>query len=362
MTGDKAWLEKVTPNIVGQCDWLLARRTEAPTRGVTRGLIKFRPYNDYVAETFNYLGNAWCAQGMAECAAALETIGRPESKRLAREAKKYRSDILDSMSAAAFRHRGQTLLPLEPDTHRMLKLERYKAAGYYSLSASPLLGIGLLAPNDPPVTWIVDALEKRGGLVAGVCEFETGIDHAYTYGYLLNELKRGEPRKALLGFYSMLAFGMTRETYSPVEVTMIETGENHLTLPHLYSCTEQLRLLRALLVREDGDELRLGEGIPRAWLEPGKNVKVTRAPTEFGDVSFEIAPQADGSFEIHLDPPGRRTPRKIVMVLREPRGSRIAALEGVAETKAGFSGDKVLLLEPRTPLHFIVRSKKQPSL
>jgi hypothetical protein len=39
-----------------------------------------------------------------------------------------------------------------------------------------------------------------------VCEFEDGIDHAYTYGYLNYALRRGEPRKALLGFWSFLAF------------------------------------------------------------------------------------------------------------------------------------------------------------
>ena len=59
---------------------------------------------------------------------------------------------------------------------------------------------------------------------------------------------------------------------------MIQTGENDYTLPHLYSCTEQLRLLRNLLVREDGDILRLAQGIPRAWLEPGKHVAVTACP------------------------------------------------------------------------------------
>ena len=53
---------------------------------------------------------------------------------------------------------------------------------------------------------------------------------------------------------------MTRDTYSPVEVTMIKTGENHYTLPHLYSCTDQLRLLRNMLVREEGNALWIAQG------------------------------------------------------------------------------------------------------
>ena len=121
-----------------------------------------------------------------------------------------------------------------------------------------------------------------------MCEFHGGIDHAYTFGYLNNALKRDEVNKALLGFWSFLAFGMTRDTYSPVEVTMIDTGENQYTLPHLYSCTEQLRLLRNLLLREDGDVLWIGQGIPREWLENGKHVAVNSATTTFGDVTYRI--------------------------------------------------------------------------
>jgi hypothetical protein len=354
MTGDKAWLEKVRPNIVRQCDWLIEQRAKTPAKGVTKGLIKFRPYNDYVAETYNYLGNVWCAQGMAETAAALETIGAPETKRIADEAKKFRADILESMTVAAIKRQGLTLLPLEPDTHRMLKLERYKAAGYYSLSACPLLGIGFLSPDDKRTTWLVDALEKRGGFVAGVCEFETGIDHAYTYGYLLNELKRREPRKTILGFYSMQAFGMTRDTYSPVEVTMIETGDNHHTLPHLYSCTEQLRLLRSLLIFEDGDDLRLGEGIPRPWLDPSKKVSVKAAPTEFGEISYELRPQSDGSIRVHLEPPQRRTPTHIQLTLRERQGRRITSVE-VSGTHVKHSKETITFTKLNAPVDLIVR-------
>ena len=35
-------------------------------------------------------------------------------------------------------------------------------------------------------------LENEGGLVAGVCEFQEGIDHAYTCGYLLDRLRANE--------------------------------------------------------------------------------------------------------------------------------------------------------------------------
>ncbi|WP_150107352.1 hypothetical protein [Pedosphaera parvula] len=357
MTGDKEWLLTVSPGIIKQCEWLMQQRERTSKDGLVRGLIKFRPYNDYSGEVYNYLGNMWCAKGLEEAAKVLEEIKIPGAGRYAAEAANYRQDILDSMQSAAFDHQGQTLLPFEPETRRLLKLERYKGGGYYGLTVSPALGIGLLAPDDKPTTWIVDALEKRGGLIAGVCEFEGGIDHAYTYGYLLNELKRGEVRKTLLGFWSMLAFGMTRDTYSPVEVTMIETGENHYTLPHLYSCTEQLHLLRQMLLREDGDVLCIGDGIPRAWLEPGNRVVVNAAPTEFGEVSYKIEPKKDGSMQIHILPPTRHMPKKIELRLRAPSQKIISSVKSNRKANLTYQGERITIENPTSPVDLHVQFK-----
>ena len=49
--------------------------------------------------------------------------------------------------------------------------------------------------------------------MAGVCEFMEGIDHAYSYGYLMTQMQRDDMKKVLLGFWSMLAFSSTRETF-----------------------------------------------------------------------------------------------------------------------------------------------------
>lgn len=356
-TGDRDWLQRVAPSIVKQCNWLIRQREAAPKDGMCKGLIKFRPYNDYSDPVYNYLGNSWCAHGMKLVAEALKEIGVPEAEKYAVEAAKYREDILASMDAAAIQRDGQTLLPMEPDTHRLLKLSKHRGGDYYGLVASPLLGIGLLAPDDKRAVWIVDALEKRGGLIAGVCEFECGIDHAYTYGYLTNCMQRGDVRRTLLGFWSFLAFGMTRDTYSPVEVTMNATGENHYTLPHLYSCTDQLRLLRNLLIREEGEVLWLGQGLPRAWLRPGKQVAVNSAPTEYGEVSYRIEAQADGSMQVRIDPPKRRAPAEIRLKLRNPGKQAIAAVAATPSVRLDQTADTIMLRDLRAPVELQVRFK-----
>ena len=74
-----------------------------------------------------------------------------------------------------------------------------------------------------------------------------------------------------------MAYGMSRGTYAAVECTAIRTGENYWTLPHTYSNTQQLRLLRNMLLREDGDKLWIGQAIPgpgwpaaNAWPPPAR--------------------------------------------------------------------------------------------
>ena len=231
---------------------------------------------------------------------------------------------------------------------------------YWGLIASPLLGTDLLAPDDPRTTWIVDLMEQRGGLIAGVCEFQDGIDHAYTFGYLNNALKRDEVRKALLGFWSFMAFGMTRDTYSPVEVSMIKTGENHYTLPHLYSCTEQLRLLRNLLLREENDNvLWLGQGIPHAWLEPGKHVGVTSAPTAYGDLSYRIDANADGAMRVRLDPPTRLRSAEIRLRLRHPAGRPIASAKATPSASLEISGETITIKDPNRAVDLLVHFREK---
>lgn len=329
LTKDEGWLERVTPQMVRLCDWLVGKLEDAPKESVTRGLIEFRPYNDYPAPVFNYMGNVVCARGLEMAAEVLKS-----NPSYASRARRFRHDILVSMEKAAFEHEGMTILDVEPDTNRLLEIGKYRGGDHYGLVVSMLLENDFLDPWDKRTDWYVDILEKREGLVAGLSEFMEGIDHAYTYGYLMTQMKRGDIRKVLLGFWSMMAFGMTRDTYSPVEVSVISNGENHLTLPHSYSLTQQFRLLRNMLVWEDGDTLRIGNAVPREWLKPGRRVAGSACPTLFGHVSFSIESSHDGTMRVRIEPPTRESPKQIIVRLRHPEYLSIASVAGAnAEVK-----------------------------
>jgi hypothetical protein len=353
LTADADWLRRVAPNMVRMRDWIAAKRRESMTppgtpRPVTYGLIKFRPYCDFPGGTYDYFGDTYCAAGLERAAQALAMIGlMQDSGNLAAEAQAYRDDILASMDMAVFESGGLKVLPLEPDTHRILNASKGRASDYYSLIASCMLESEFLPATDERAGWVMRFLEERGGLRLGMCEFGGGIDHAYTYGYWLDCLKLDRVKPVLLGFYGSLAYGMSRETYAGVEVTKLFTGDNDPTLPHLYSCTQQLRLLRMMLVQEDGERLWIGRALPRPWLASEAATELRDAPTAFGPVSFVIRPRpAEQRTEVELTAPARRRPEAILLRLRDPARREIASVKVNGRAITSYGGETIELERP----------------
>ena len=93
------------------------------------------------------------------------------------------------MDMAAFESGGLKVLPLEPETRRILNDSKGRASDYYSLIASCMLESEFLPAADERAGWVMRFIEEKGGLRLGMCEFGGGIDHAYTYGYWLDCLK-----------------------------------------------------------------------------------------------------------------------------------------------------------------------------
>jgi len=350
LTRDAEWLRKMAPRMIAMCNWIIEHRklsmcTVHGGRALVHGLVWFRPYCDYILPAYDYFANAYLQKGMRAASEVLGELGmEDEAARLGKEADAFLKDILISMDAAVITHDGMRMLPIMPDTQALLKETGYTANGYYGLLASCLLETGTPAYNDPRADLLVDMLRKKGGLLAGVCQFQGMIDHAYAYGYWMTCLQRDEVRRVILGLYGSLAYGMTRDTYAAVECHRIRTGENWFTLPHTYSNTVQLRLLRNMLVREDGDDLRIGQAIPRAWLADGKRVAVKQAPTTFGPASFVIESKAAaGTIDVHIDPPSQGIKGVVKLRLRHPSGLEIKGVECKPQVLMTFKGEDVEL-------------------
>jgi hypothetical protein len=358
MTDDREWLRSMAPRMIKMCDWIINTRKKFMDpidgkRSPAHGMIRLAAYCDYPEADPCFYSDAYLCVSLEQVAQVLANVGlAKDSRRIQAEAADYRRDLLTNMDRAVFQHEGMKLLPTFPLSRHNTDLN-YAADGYWGVDLAVLLESGFLPPGDARSKIITDILEKRGGLSLGQCRFYGGIDHAYTFGYWRNCLDRDEVKRAILGLYGALAYGMSRETFSGTEVSYQQIGENDIKLPHLYSCSQQLRLLRMMLLREEGNTLWIGQAIPRDWLKPGRQVVVRGAPTAFGDVGFRINAAADG-MQVRLHPPTRKPPSTILLRLRDPRQRNIASVTVNEAPHRVFVGETIELKGIDGPAHIRV--------
>ncbi|MBN2311839.1 MAG: hypothetical protein JXR94_22865, partial [Candidatus Hydrogenedentes bacterium] len=98
---------------------------------------------------------------------------------------------------------------------------------------------------------------------------------------------------------------------------------------------------RDLLVMEDGESLWVARGTPRAWLEQGKRIAVSNAPTCFGPFAYEITSDADnGKITAAVEMPSRRPPRSVLLRLRHPTGAAIKSVTVNGEPWTDFDATR----------------------
>jgi hypothetical protein len=85
---------------------------------------------------------------------------------------------------------------------------------------------------------------------------------------------------------------------------------------------------RHMLVMEMENDLFLAVGTPREWLEDGKKIGVTGAPTYFGELGYRIESFANqGRIEATVRLPTRRQPANLYLRLRHPKQAHLKRVE-----------------------------------
>jgi hypothetical protein len=88
----------------------------------------------------------------------------------------------------------------------------------------------------------------------------------------------------------------------------------------------------------------VARAIAQPWLSRGQRVSVHNAPTAFGPVSFTIETDAiEKQISVRLDPPQRRAPERIRLVVRHPSGKPIRAARIDDEPIGDFGGGTLVL-------------------
>jgi hypothetical protein len=101
---------------------------------------------------------------------------------------------------------------------------------------------------------------------------------------------------------------------------------------------------RNLLVMEEGPSLWVARATPRAWLEPGRKVAVSNAPTYFGTLAYEIVSDTDhGRITATVEIPSRNPPRSILLRLRHPKAAPIQSVRVNGKRWTRFNPDKEVI-------------------
>lgn len=310
ITGDRGFLERAYPKMLKAAEWITTTRQEAAADSPYAGLLP----NSNADGEFLWDGrhhivgyDFWNLRGLVCTAQAAHVLGRAEeAEKLFGEANSYRSAI-----DTAWEHTGLHHFP--PSWEK----EGTHWGNTETLWPTPLFGKG-----DPRVAALITEVRERfgGGYVEGTIQWlgQAGAIHPYMSVYTTMALLiRGQDEQVIEDFYWYLLHSTATHAF-PEGIYYRRRYAWGETIPHALGAANYAILLRHMLVHEMGDELHLLKAIPDWWLEEGKEIRVERAPTHFGLVSFRMRGAVDG-VEIQLDPPRRIPPSRILLYLPKSR-------------------------------------------
>jgi hypothetical protein len=335
LTGDKAWLKSVWPQIQRGVAYIktMRQKASADPKSLTAGLIP-EGFSDGGLGGINpeYTNVYWTLTGMQAAIEAAHWLGKIA------DAGAWQQEYDDFM--AAFRKAtrrdlqtdalGNRYLPISMRKGQKLSPQKAQWAFLHALFPGKVF-----TPDDPLVVGNLAMLRAAEcqGLVRDTGWIGEGVWNYFGSFYAHGWLWTGQGQKAAQTLYS---FGNHASPLLVWREEQMPTGKGDQIcgdMPHNWASAEFIRLVRHLLVLERGNDLHLFEGLPRAWIQAGKKIRVQGVATEFGPISLELAISADRKQAfLTLDPPARTPPRNIVVHL-----SGWSGRQGVLKLPAGKS-------------------------
>lgn len=389
LTGDRKWLESIAEHLEAAAEWTIRtiHENRDPQYG---GILPRHAYGgDIRTPAYSLYSNATCWRGLHDTALAFRILGRAEqAERYQREADRYRKRLWELADRLADASSRPVFLPMsfevgsgaeyrekEP-AYAMLGIDVPASntwvylGNYWNLFAPCFLELKLFEASDPRSRWVPDYMAARGGILAGLVRFTIGLDQIYGKGYYESLLEHGRRDEFFTSLYGIFAHGMSSNLYSFPEVAGVwplrtdnaamwseyrrnfwdwgfqgwvhSEGEPLSAGPGM-----ALQMLRMALVRETiesgaQDGLRLLDGAPRHWFQPGARIRFRGAPTFFGRISLETEAFAD-RVVARLSLPAETPPRQIVLRLPHPEGKPLREVTLNGQSWRDFAGEEIRL-------------------
>ena len=321
ITGDRSWLEQVYPAMQRAAAWTVQACRQAPADSPFAGLLPnaLADGENLWDGRYHIIGyDFWNLRGLLCTLEAARELGRDaDAAQLAGDADAYRAAI-----DAAWKRTG---LPHFPPS--------WEKAGTHWGNTETLWPTPLFAIDDPRVAALDKEVRQNfgGGFHEGTIRWSPNAPRAAIHPYMssyttMASLIRGQHEQVVEDFYWYLLHSTAAHAF-PEGIFFEQRFAWSHTIPHATGASNYAFLLRHMLLHEQGDELHLLSAIPDWWLGEGQTLRVLRAPTHFGSVSF-IVRGNDRGIELQWEGSERRTPRRVVLHLPESRGL-VNACEGI---------------------------------
>jgi hypothetical protein len=355
LTGDKEWLRANAKRIESSADWMARQRqvnremVPGGDRLWCKGLqpaLQVTPDSGGLWMQF-YEAEAYYWSSISRLATALHDVDPAGANRLKAEAESYRKDLKAAVD------RSITLSPVMPvrdgTYHSIVPFACYvrgPATGAWGWdregsgthvgplywdtvqSAAALVSpAGLLSADDVRVQGWFDVLEDR-------FLFENANASPRDWFYRGWQYQGGLERQAnmylaaddipvfLRAFLNCYAVDIL-----PKSGYVFNEHAVHGPPDKIFEEAAFLERFRNLLVMEEGDDLWIARGTPKAWLDSGQRISVKHAPTRFGDLDYEIVSDvANNKITATVAVPSRVSPANILLRFRHPAGSRIRSV------------------------------------
>ena len=378
-TKDSSWLRKAAPQIIAGCDFIIRERKRtmkalpSGQRPIWYGLAPAGCVFDMRDWEYTFMLNGWFYVGMKKSAKVLMDLDAENAKRIASEAEDYRQAILTALRdtialSPVTRLRDNTSVPSVPPFPGLrgfrTELKDIPDVGYgqgyiYDVEGGPLhlLKAEVLDPNAIEASWMLTYLEDRFFTYSpGQCRirlddlsqdwFNLG-GFAKLQPYYLHYqdayLQRDQIANFLRGFFNTLAATADPQTLTFNESIASDAGQPNKTHEEGWFFHQ----FRFMLVMEVGDDLFLAKGTPRQWLEDGKTISVSKAPSYFGELAYRIESFANQArIEANVQPPNRSRPANLYLRLRHPKGLPLKRVTINGRAWKGFDAEKEWIKMP----------------
>lgn len=331
-TRDTEWLGRIRETIEKSADYILRLRKENQQSGGC-GLLGGKvadPEDDEVI----FMLNGFAYIGLSRAAECLTAVDKAQGTSLQAAAEAIKQDI----RAAYLEKQGKgPVIPLADGTwcptvapwlSRDTPTSLFTDGECWWTHGAATLRDDLLGPQYLVYQEVLDPREQAADfLLNSQCELMRSRNASFSQPFLSRHqyahLFRDEPEAFLKAYYNSTAALVDRETHTFWEHYYHES-------PHKIGDEVQfLMQTRCMLYLEDGDELHLLRGVPRAWLNNGKRINVAGAATYFGTLSFTVESCAkEGLITAEITCTPDRAPKKIVVRLPHPEGLRAKTVTG----------------------------------